>query len=161
MKNETQRSRPENTISQVAAYTTNMNGTSPTLLTVDEVCKLTLLTKSTMYSLLSNGRGPISLKIGRSLRFRETDVIAWRDENHSVAPRIEKVMTTTHAAMPTLPQLLSLDDLVELTKIPKSTIYNLLSRGDGPVSLTIGRSLRFRPADIDTWFERLETKRAS
>ena len=51
--------------------------------------------------------------------------------------------------------LLSLDDLVAFTGTPKSTLYSLRSAGRGPVSLKIGRNLRFRRADVLAWVDAL------
>ena len=49
------------------------------LLSLDDLVAFTGTPKSTLYSLLSAGRGPVSFKIGRNLRFRRVDVLAWVD----------------------------------------------------------------------------------
>ena len=51
----------------------------PPLLSLDELVEWTGIAKSTIYSLLSEGRGPRSAKIGRLLRFRADDIAAWLD----------------------------------------------------------------------------------
>ena len=47
------------------------------LLTFAELCELTQTKPATMYHLLSEGKGPESMKIGRSLRFRPAKVEEW------------------------------------------------------------------------------------
>lgn len=49
---------------------------------------------------------------------------------------------------PTLP---TLDELAAHTQIPKSTLCQLVSRGEGPPAAKIGRSLRFRRPKVDAW----------
>jgi len=49
--------------------------------------------------------------------------------------------------------LLTLDDLVELTGTPKSTLYSLFAEGKGPRRMKLGRALRFRPTDVDAWLD--------
>lgn len=50
------------------------------MLTIDDLALLTAVPKSTLYSLRSEGRGPRASKVGRSLRFRRSDVDAWLDQ---------------------------------------------------------------------------------
>lgn len=47
------------------------------MLTMDELSRYTQTSKSTLYSLRSQGRGPKGIRIGRALRFRKSDVDAW------------------------------------------------------------------------------------
>ena len=47
------------------------------MLTMDELSHYTQTSKSTLYSLRSQGRGPKGVRIGRALRFRKSDVDAW------------------------------------------------------------------------------------
>lgn len=49
------------------------------LLTLEDLCQITQTRQSTMYSLLSAGKGPRSMKIGRNLRFSPTSVLEWFD----------------------------------------------------------------------------------
>lgn len=60
-----------------------------------------------------------------------------------------------------LPKLLTLDDIVEFTQVPKSTIYSMRSAGHGPSGFRIGKSLRFRPQDVEMWLESLRDKGAA
>ena len=58
------------------------------LLSIDELSLWTQTKKSTLYALLSQGRGPKCSKVGRALRFRPADVHAWISElADSRAPR--------------------------------------------------------------------------
>lgn len=50
-------------------------------------------------------------------------------------------------------QLLTVDDLARLLRVPKATIYRWRSTGDGPSGYTIGRYVRFRRAEVETWLE--------
>jgi excisionase family DNA binding protein len=47
------------------------------LLTLSELATFTRTPVSTLYSLRSAGRSPIGFRLGRSLRFRRSDVEAW------------------------------------------------------------------------------------
>jgi excisionase family DNA binding protein len=55
--------------------------------------------------------------------------------------------------------LLSMEDLVALTGTPMSTLYSLFSKGGGPRRMKLGRSYRFRAADVDAWLEQLVNSR--
>jgi excisionase family DNA binding protein len=59
------------------------------LMTVEEVAEYLGLSVDTLYSYRSNGAdlGPPAIRIGRRLRWRQTDVDAWIDE------RAEKART--------------------------------------------------------------------
>ena len=50
-------------------------------------------------------------------------------------------------------QLLSLQDLAELLKVPEATIYGWNHRGLGPTPLHVGRHVRYRPSDVDAWLD--------
>jgi len=50
------------------------------LLSLDELSAWTQISKTTLYSLLSQGRGPRCAKVGRALRFRASDIEAWISE---------------------------------------------------------------------------------
>jgi excisionase family DNA binding protein len=50
------------------------------LLSLDDIAKWTSVPKSTLYSLIADGRGPHGMKLGRVLRFRPTAVDAWLDQ---------------------------------------------------------------------------------
>ena len=47
------------------------------LLTIDELATYTQTPTSTLYSLRSAGKGPTGFRLGRSLRFRLSDIEAW------------------------------------------------------------------------------------
>lgn len=50
-------------------------------------------------------------------------------------------------------RLLTIDDVADLLGVPKSTLYGWRSRGEGPVSLRVGRHVRYEPADVQAWIE--------
>lgn len=50
-------------------------------------------------------------------------------------------------------QLLTVDDLARVLRVPKATIYRWRSTGDGPRGYSIGRYVRFRWPDVETWLE--------
>ena len=47
------------------------------LYTLEELAEYTKTSMSTLYSLRSAGKGPTGFRLGRSLRFRSSDVDAW------------------------------------------------------------------------------------
>lgn len=57
------------------------------------------------------------------------------------------------------PPLLSLEEVSQWTGTAKSTLYSMMSQRRGPRSLKIGRTLRFRPADVEDWIEELASAR--
>lgn len=46
-------------------------------------------------------------------------------------------------------QLLTVDDLARVLRVPKATIYRWRCTGDGPPGYTIGRYVRFRWPDVE------------
>jgi excisionase family DNA binding protein len=51
-------------------------------------------------------------------------------------------------------ELLTVDELARVLRVPKATIYRWRSTGDGPRGYSIGRYVRFRWADIEAWLEK-------
>ncbi|WP_420037928.1 helix-turn-helix transcriptional regulator [Streptomyces sp. cg28] len=49
----------------------------------------------------------------------------------------------------------SVEDLAEELQIPKSTIYGWKTRGLGPQWIRVGKHLRARRSDVDTWLDSL------
>lgn len=43
--------------------------------------------------------------------------------------------------------------LAEFLRVPQQTIYRWRTSGDGPRGIKVGRHLRFRRSDVDTWLE--------
>lgn len=52
-------------------------------------------------------------------------------------------------------RLLTIKDVLEITKLGRTTIYEVMSRGELPY-LRIGRSVRFRHDALDKWLLELE-----
>lgn len=52
-------------------------------------------------------------------------------------------------------EVMTIDELVQYLKIPKSTLYKLVREGRIP-SQKIGRHLRFRKKTIDRWLDQLQ-----
>ena len=50
-------------------------------------------------------------------------------------------------------QLLTVEELARLLRVPKATIYRWRSTGEGPRGYSIGRYVRFRWPDIEAWLE--------
>lgn len=48
-------------------------------LSVNELAERYGLTRSTIYAWMQKGTGPTSLRIGRHVRFRLTDVLSWEE----------------------------------------------------------------------------------
>ncbi|MFD4524867.1 helix-turn-helix transcriptional regulator [Streptomyces sp. NPDC058470] len=49
----------------------------------------------------------------------------------------------------------SVDDLADELKIPKSTIYGWKTRGVGPRWTRVGKHLRARRVEVDAWLDGL------
>lgn len=49
--------------------------------------------------------------------------------------------------------LLSVDDLSKVCQVPTATIYKWRTTGSGPRGLRIGKHLRFRAADVESWLD--------
>lgn len=61
---------------------------------------------------------------------------------------------------PFLDRLLTIDEVSDYLQTPKSTLYSLRSDGRGPLSRRVGRSLRYRRADVESWLDSLPTETA-
>lgn len=51
----------------------------------------------------------------------------------------------------------SVDDLADELQIPKSTIYGWKTRGLGPNWVRVGKHLRARRTDVDSWLNSLKS----
>lgn len=61
------------------------------------------------------------------------------------------------AAPPVVEPMMTMDEVCELLRTSKSTIYSMRSEGRGPVGVKIGRRILFRPSDIRRFCERNES----
>jgi excisionase family DNA binding protein len=52
-------------------------------------------------------------------------------------------------------KLLSVDELAEKLGLSKETVYGFNKKGTGPKRIRIGRYVRYRPADVESWLESL------
>lgn len=52
-----------------------------------------------------------------------------------------------------MPKLLSVEDLSDILGIPVNTLYQWRSKGYGPQGRRIGKYVRYRPEDVETWVE--------
>ena len=50
-------------------------------------------------------------------------------------------------------EMLTLDELCALLKIPKATAYKQRATGTGPPGYRIGKHLRFKRSDVHAWLE--------
>ncbi len=57
-----------------------MIDTPDDVVTIDEVARRLSVPKSTLYGWRYKGKGPRSHRVGKHLRYRWTDVLAWFDE---------------------------------------------------------------------------------
>nr|WP_020670711.1 helix-turn-helix domain-containing protein [Amycolatopsis nigrescens] len=46
---------------------------------------------------------------------------------------------------------LTISDLAERLGVPRRTVYQWNSRGDGPKYLKVGKHVRYRLADVEKW----------
>ncbi|MEU3273549.1 helix-turn-helix domain-containing protein [Saccharomonospora sp. NPDC006951] len=50
-------------------------------------------------------------------------------------------------------KLLTIDDLADYLSIPKNTLYQWRTKGYGPPGKRVGKYVRYRESDVDTWVE--------
>ena len=61
-----------------------------------------------------------------------------------------------------MPELLTLGDVMEITKMSKASIYRRSKEGNFPQSVQVGpRSIRFRSEDIQDWLSNLPLRAGS
>lgn len=48
-------------------------------------------------------------------------------------------------------QLLTVAELAERLQVPVATIYRWNYRGEGPRRIQVGKHVRYRPEDVDSW----------
>ena len=65
-------------------------------------------------------------------------------------------METNTPAREALEPVLSLSELAARLHVSIQTIYDLRSQGRGPRGFRVGRELRFRVSEIDSWLARME-----
>jgi excisionase family DNA binding protein len=71
----------------------------------------------------------------------------------------ESAMTRTKtiggapAATTSRTELLTVDDVAAVLKVPKSTLYQWSYQGDGPPVVRVGRHLRYPSDRLDSWIE--------
>lgn len=49
--------------------------------------------------------------------------------------------------------LWGIDDVASYLGVPVGTLYQWRSRGYGPIGRKIGKYVRFKPEDVEDWFE--------
>jgi excisionase family DNA binding protein len=52
-------------------------------------------------------------------------------------------------------KLLTVTDLADYLGVPEQTIYQWRRKGYGPVGHKMGKHVRFRPSDVDSWIDGL------
>lgn len=55
------------------------------------------------------------------------------------------------------PKLLTVSDLSDHLGVPVNTLYQWRTKGYGPAGRRIGKHVRYRPEDVDTWIEQQGT----
>lgn len=58
-------------------------------------------------------------------------------------------------------QLMTMDEVAELTRIPANTLRFYRHKGTGPKSAKIGGRVMYRRADVDAWINEAFDKAAS
>lgn len=56
------------------------------LLTIEDVATLLQVSRQTLFNWRVSGRGPVGLRIGRSLRYRRSAVLEWIDAQEGTRP---------------------------------------------------------------------------
>lgn len=65
-------------------------------------------------------------------------------------------MTTTTHSETGLGPVLTLSQLAAQLGVTVQTLYDLRSQGRGPRGFRVGRELRFRVSEVDTWLAQME-----
>ncbi|MBK1785577.1 helix-turn-helix transcriptional regulator [Prauserella cavernicola] len=50
-------------------------------------------------------------------------------------------------------KLLTIDDLAAYLGVPKNTLYQWRTKGYGPNGVRVGKYVRYRATDVDTWID--------
>ncbi|MFJ9787077.1 MULTISPECIES: helix-turn-helix transcriptional regulator [Amycolatopsis] len=50
-------------------------------------------------------------------------------------------------------RLLSIEDLSAYLQVPVNTLYQWRKTGKGPAGFRVGKYVRYRPSDVDTWID--------
>jgi excisionase family DNA binding protein len=59
-------------------------------------------------------------------------------------------------------ELLTINEIAQMLKLSKRTICNLMVKDTNPLpAFRLGRSVRFRRSDVETWLAKLAEKRAA
>ena len=65
-------------------------------------------------------------------------------------------METTNAQRDVIEQILSTSELAARLRVSVQTLYDLRTQGRGPRGFRVGRELRFRLSEVDSWLARME-----
>jgi excisionase family DNA binding protein len=63
-----------------------------------------------------------------------------------------------HTAIESFHGLLTVDELAAYLKVPVATIYAWRHRSVGPEGIRVGRYIRFRAEDVETWLSDQQTE---
>lgn len=56
--------------------------------------------------------------------------------------------------------LLTIEEVAGLLRKPVVTLYDWRHKGKGPKAIMVGRTLRYRPSDVEAWLESLDKSQA-
>lgn len=56
-----------------------------------------------------------------------------------------------------LDHLLTLDELSTYLNVPKSTLYQWRTRGQGPAGIRVGKYVRYRRSTVEAWLDEQPT----
>lgn len=62
-------------------------------------------------------------------------------------------MTATPTTTPTVHQLMTMDEVSEMTRIPVNTLRFYRHKGDGPKAAKIGGRVMYRRDDVEAWLD--------
>ncbi len=69
---------------------------------------------------------------------------------------MENTATATVTSVP-VEALLTVEDLAEMLRLPKRTLYSWRLNGEGPASIPMGRTLRYRLSVVNEWLDSLQS----
>ena len=79
-------------------------------------------------------------------------MLYWQSDAAASQTEMESEMEPQNV-IPSVAKLLKPDDVADLLGIPIATIYVWRTRGRGPRALKVGKHLRYRAADVESWLE--------
>ena len=60
-----------------------------------------------------------------------------------------------------MPKLWTVQDVSEYLGVPVATLYQWRTQGLGPAARKVGKHLRYKPEDVEAWFDAITTDKSA